>query len=651
MSRVCMNLYGLLLFLVLFIQTGISERTQARRKPMRYPRYVRNDSSRMTIANMTCDFFEQPLNHFIPRGTGPTYRQRYCLYDGFIDEAAKKNGTYPFFVYTGNESPLEQYINHTGLIWELAPQHGALVAFFEHRYEGQSLPYNLSEKCMSYSSTIQALADFVWLLNHLNPNSRNPVIAFGGSYGGMLSSWLRMKYPNMVAGAIAASAPIWGLPNTAKPDAIDTASQVVSRGIAMPYPPTKTNNEPNHCGSNMLASWPLMSYLGKSTVGREFLTRTFRLCQPLKLNDMDQLLAWTQSPWFDMAEGSFPYPSSYIPFSLHMGKNNLPAWPVQAACWTKSELHRDWGVSFEYHNKSDVKYTVRYGGSGIVLGIDWDIVTSTEQLSLLSNLETPAVKGLLTSLRDSVSVWFNITKELQCFNITPAYNTAEQSLQTRVTDKVVERPFRRMSTTVSDSDLSAAPVTQERNASAQCLEKIHKEGSWPSLCCNEDINMPITLARGMGNDVFWPPSFPRGTRTYDDIVKIERADEGCNDPDDIFGYPKESDPWGEWLNLYYGGLRIRSHSNIVFSNGLLDPWSAGGVYADGKGRTSGGYTGAMVQNITKDGSMIALVIEFGGHHTDLMYSDPKDPPCVTEARKIENDFITRWIHEWNRDFM
>jgi len=605
--------------------------------------YFPYDASRMSIANMTCHFFEQPLNHFIPRGSGPTYRQRYCLYDGFSDPATK-NGTYPIFLYTGNESPLEQYINHTGLMWELAPLHNAQVAFFEHRYEGQSLPYNLSGKCMSYSSTIQALADFVTLLNHLNPNSRNPVIAFGGSYGGMLCSWLRMKYPNMVAGAIAGSAPIWGLPKTARPDAIDAASRVVSRGISMTYPPTKASNETNYCGSNMLAAWPLMKYLGKSTVGREFLTKAFRLCQPLKTNDdTEQLLEWAESPWFDMAEGSFPYPSSYIPFSLHMGKNNLPAWPVQAACWKESELHRDWGVTFDYHNKSDVKYSVSYGDSRIMLDIDWETVSASEESVSLPNLESAGVKGLLTSVRDAVAVWFNITKDLQCFNITPAYNDAEQYRNSRL-GTIDARDSRRTSSVISG--LRGTTVSKESNATAVCLKKMNEEGSWPSLCCNEDVNMPITLARGMGHDVYWPPDFPRGTRTYADVVQIENADDGCNDPDGLFGYPAETDPWGEWLDLYYGGLRIGSHSNIVFSNGLLDPWSAGGVYAPGMDPTVGNYTGPMVQNITKDGSMIALIIEFGGHHTDLMYSDPRDPQCVKDARHIENDFITSWIREW-----
>ena len=40
------------------------------------------------------------------------------------------------------------------------------------------------------------------------------------------------------------------------------------------------------------------------------------------------------------------------------------------------------------------------------------------------------------------------------------------------------------------------------------------------------------------------------------------------------------------------------------------------------------------------------VMEFGGHLTDLMYSHPRDPEGVREARVVEGQEIETWIHEW-----
>lgn len=50
----------------------------------------------------------------------------------------------------------------------------------------------------------QALADYAALIANLtttNPDFQSsPVVAVGGSYGGMLAAWMRMKYPNLVLG-------------------------------------------------------------------------------------------------------------------------------------------------------------------------------------------------------------------------------------------------------------------------------------------------------------------------------------------------------------------------------------------------------------------------------------------------------------------
>jgi len=84
-----------------------------------------------------------------------------------------------------------------------------LVIFAEHRYYGESLPYGNQSFAdphhLGYLTSQQALADYVVLIRHLKSQpkyKRSPVIAFGGSYGGMLSAWIRMKYPEVVQGYV-----------------------------------------------------------------------------------------------------------------------------------------------------------------------------------------------------------------------------------------------------------------------------------------------------------------------------------------------------------------------------------------------------------------------------------------------------------------
>ena len=116
-----------------------------------------SDSQRMSFADCTCYFFNQPLDHFATGAHSTnsngnelnmTLNQRYCVYDGYDESPFEpqsqsqhnSDSNTPIFFYTGNESPVETYANHTGLMWTLAPKYKALLIFAEHRYEGQSLP-------------------------------------------------------------------------------------------------------------------------------------------------------------------------------------------------------------------------------------------------------------------------------------------------------------------------------------------------------------------------------------------------------------------------------------------------------------------------------------------------------------------------------
>lgn len=113
-----------------------------------------------------------------------------------------------------------------------------------HRYYGKSQPLRpFTARRMDYLSSEQALADYSELVTALkaqlaSPDS--PVIAFGGSYGGMLAAWWRVAYPHIVTGAVAASAPVLDFEGEVDAAAVESFAQIVTRdasaeGGASPY--------------------------------------------------------------------------------------------------------------------------------------------------------------------------------------------------------------------------------------------------------------------------------------------------------------------------------------------------------------------------------------------------------------------------------
>jgi pimeloyl-ACP methyl ester carboxylesterase len=110
----------------------------------------------------------------------------------------------------------------------LAKEMGALVVFGEHRYFGSSFPFEREDAFKkgnnSYLTVENTMMDYVELIKYIKVKydaQDKAVITFGGSYGGMLAAWLRMKFPHVFQGALAASAPLVYFKDstTAAPDA------------------------------------------------------------------------------------------------------------------------------------------------------------------------------------------------------------------------------------------------------------------------------------------------------------------------------------------------------------------------------------------------------------------------------------------------
>ncbi|XP_030455233.1 uncharacterized protein LOC115676446 [Syzygium oleosum] len=226
-------------------------------------------------------FFNQTLDHFNYRPESYTvFQQRYLINSNYWGGT---NSSAPIFVFLGAESPIDGALTRVGFLTENAAQFEALLVYIEHRYYGESIPLGMSfEEALNdanirgYFSSAQALADYATIIMHVKEErnaSKSPVIVVGGSYGGMLASWFRLKYPHVALGALASSAPVLYFDDIIPQDAYFS---VVTRDF---------KDASETCYQTIANSWSEIDRVAQEPNGSSILSKMFKTCQPLESGD------------------------------------------------------------------------------------------------------------------------------------------------------------------------------------------------------------------------------------------------------------------------------------------------------------------------------------------------------------------------------
>ncbi|EOY33636.1 hypothetical protein QUC31_018849 [Theobroma cacao] len=222
-------------------------------------------------------FYSQTLDHFNYRPESyTTFPQRYVVNSKYWSGA---NTSAPILVFFGEETSLDNDLSDIGFLTDNAPRFKALLVYIEHRFYGKSIPFGSREAALrnasirGYFTSAQAIADYAAIILHIKKTffaKNSPVIVIGGSYGGMLAAWFRLKYPHVALGALASSAPILYFD--------DLAPQVGYYAIV-----TKDFKETSEsCYETIRESWDEIDKVASKSNGLSILSMKFKTCKKLK---------------------------------------------------------------------------------------------------------------------------------------------------------------------------------------------------------------------------------------------------------------------------------------------------------------------------------------------------------------------------------
>jgi len=157
------------------------------------------------------------------------------------------------------------------------------------------------------------------------------VIVGGGSYGGMLAAWLRLKYPQWFQGALAASAPILFFDGYVNPDSYDRIATAVYEG----YDPS--------CSAAIKDGFVVLNSMAEDSSNYQHIADIFQLCKvPETADDVYNLSDILDGNIGSMVMVNYPYASDFL--------NPLPAWPVAHACGVAEQKIEEHGGPYGPHS-------------------------------------------------------------------------------------------------------------------------------------------------------------------------------------------------------------------------------------------------------------------------------------------------------------
>ncbi|XP_038716067.1 lysosomal Pro-X carboxypeptidase-like [Tripterygium wilfordii] len=240
--------------------------------------------------------YSQTLDHFNYKPESyQKFQQRFVINQKYWDGADGTTSA-PIFALLGHEDSLDASI---GLLTDQAIKFKALLVYIEHRYYGESIPFGSAEKAfkdattLGYLNSAQALADYAEILIHVKEEfeaQKSPIIVIGLSYGGMLASWFRLKYPHIAVGALASSAPILFFEDITPQNAFALVVSNDFKGVS------------ENCYDTIKRSWSIIDEIASAQHGLRLLSTRFKTCKDLK--DSSELKKYLEAIYTIAAQSS-----------------------------------------------------------------------------------------------------------------------------------------------------------------------------------------------------------------------------------------------------------------------------------------------------------------------------------------------------------